>query len=92
MTTVARPGKRPSLGHAFAGADQRQQSREAARLRAGLIAGDPNCQVEVAWHCYQQLRSLYHRDRAADGRLIAEQILDGSTAARSPKSPASAGP
>lgn len=51
--------------------------RQHARLRAALVAGDPTCEVEIAWHCYQQLRSVYHQDRAADGRLIAEQILDG---------------
>lgn len=50
--------------------------RQHARLRAGLFAGDPACEVEVAWHCYQQLRSCYHQNRAADGRAIAEQVLE----------------
>jgi transposase len=50
--------------------------RQHARLRAGFVAGDPNYEVEVAWHCYQQLRSVYHQNRAVDGRLIAEQVLD----------------
>ena len=33
--------------------------RQIARLNAGLVAGDPGFEVTVAWHCYQQLRSIY---------------------------------
>jgi Transposase len=34
--------------------------RQIARLDAALDAGDPDYEVTVAWHCYQQLRSIYH--------------------------------
>ncbi len=33
--------------------------RQHARVQAGLLAGDPNAEVELAWSCYQQLRAIY---------------------------------
>ena len=32
--------------------------RQHTRLQAGLIVGDPNGEVELAWSCYQQLRAI----------------------------------
>ncbi len=32
--------------------------RQQARLSAGLLAGDPHGEVELAWSCYQQLRAI----------------------------------
>jgi transposase len=39
-----------------------------------LEAGDPDGEVNLAWQCYQQLRSIYHSS-AAKGRQIAEQVI-----------------
>jgi transposase len=50
--------------------------RQRARLDAGLEAGDPTWEVTVAWQCYQQLRSAYAATNAADGKKIAEQVID----------------
>ena len=50
--------------------------RQRARLDAGLEAGDPTWEVTVAWQCYQQLRSAYTATNAADGKKIAEQVID----------------
>jgi len=49
--------------------------RQAARLDAGLAAGDPGYEVTVAWQCYQQLRSIYHARTPAEGRRTAEQVI-----------------
>ncbi len=49
--------------------------RQARRLNAGLVAGDPDWEVTVAWHCYQQLRSMYQAPTPAQGRRIAEQVI-----------------
>ena len=49
--------------------------RQVARLDAALNVGDPNYEVTVAWHCYQQLRSIYHATHPATGRAIAEKVL-----------------
>ncbi len=50
--------------------------RQHARLDAGLQAGDPTWEVTVAWSCYQQLRSAYAASTAAEGRQIAEHVID----------------
>ena len=49
--------------------------RGRARLEAALQAGDPGLEVTVAWHAYQQLRSMFHAAASA-GRAIAERVLD----------------
>jgi transposase len=49
--------------------------RQIERLNRHLAAGDPTFEVTVAWHAYQQLRSIYQAKVAAQGRQIAEQIL-----------------
>ena len=50
--------------------------RQQAKLTQCLEAGDPDGEVEVAWQCYQQLRSIYHAT-TADGRRIAEKVIAG---------------
>ena len=47
----------------------------AARLEAAFTADDRHVEVELAWHCAQQLRSVYHQPSHADGRRVAEKIL-----------------
>ena len=46
--------------------------RQQAKISHCLDAGDPHDEVNVAWQCYQQLRSIYHA-APAKGREIAEQ-------------------
>ena len=43
---------------------------QQAKITACLNAGDPNGEVNLAWQCYQQLRSIYHA-APAKGREIA---------------------
>ncbi len=51
--------------------------RQHARLSAGLVAGDPNAEVELAWACYQRLRAVYSGPQpAAARRHVAEKLLD----------------
>src|SRR4051794_36572043 len=33
--------------------------KQTTKLNTGLAAGDPDWEVTLAWHCYQQLRSMY---------------------------------
>ena len=49
--------------------------RQKTRLETAFTADDRHVEVEVAWHCAQQLRSVYHQPSHADGRRVAEQIL-----------------
>jgi transposase len=39
-----------------------------------LEAGDPDGEVNLAWQCYQQLRSIYHSS-ADHGRRTAEKVI-----------------
>jgi transposase len=48
--------------------------RQQAKLTRCLEAGDPDGEVDVAWQCYQQLRSIYHSS-ADQGRRIAEKVI-----------------
>jgi transposase len=48
---------------------------QQAKISACLDAGDPTAEVDVAWQCYQQLRSIYHA-APAKGREIAAKVLD----------------
>ena len=50
--------------------------RGRARLEAALQAGDPGLEVTVAWHTYQDLRSMFHAPTPAAGRATAERVLD----------------
>ena len=50
--------------------------KQQNRLTTCLDAGDPTEEVNVAWQCYQQLRSIYHTGPTA-GRLIAEKVIAG---------------
>jgi hypothetical protein len=50
--------------------------RQVARLGAGLQAGDPHCEVTVAWHCYQQLRSAFSAASLHEGNRIAHRVRD----------------
>ncbi len=49
--------------------------RQQAKISHCLDAGDPRHEVNIAWQCYQQLRSIYHAT-PAKGREIAAKVLD----------------
>jgi transposase len=50
--------------------------RQQARLAAGLDAGDPHSEVELAWRCYQRLRTVYTGPQpAAARRALAEKVI-----------------
>lgn len=50
--------------------------RQRARLDKWLPLGDPNSEVEVTWHVYQQVRSIYTATSPAAGRKTAEKVLE----------------
>jgi transposase len=49
--------------------------KQQAKIIACLDAGDPNGEVNLAWQCYQQVRSIYHAG-AETGRTICQKVLD----------------
>ncbi len=51
--------------------------RQHIRLQAGLLAGDPDREVELAWSCYQQLRAIYTGTASPGGsRALAGQVIN----------------
>jgi transposase len=49
--------------------------RQQTKISTCLEAGDPTGEVDLAWQCYQQLRSIYHAV-PAKGRQIAIKVLE----------------
>jgi transposase len=49
--------------------------RQQAKITACLEQGDPDGEVNVAWQCYQHLRSIDHAG-ADRGRKICQKVLD----------------
>lgn len=66
--------------------------RQKTRLETAFAADDRHVEVEVAWHCSQQLRSVYHQPNHADGRRVAEKVLATFPTVRSRRSLAWGGP
>jgi transposase len=50
--------------------------KQIHRLNTHLAAGDPDFEVTVAWHAYQQLRSIYQAADPTAGRTVAEHVID----------------
>jgi transposase len=51
--------------------------RQHTRLAAGLTAGEPNAEVELASACYQRLRAVYSGTQPpAARRQVAETLID----------------
>lgn len=50
--------------------------KQIHRLNTHLAAGDPDFEVTVAWHAYQQLRSIYQAVDPTAGRAVAEHVID----------------
>ena len=50
--------------------------RQRARLHTAFTADERHVEVEVAYRCAQQVRSIYHQASHTQGREIAIRILD----------------
>lgn len=59
--------------------EDRLTDRQRARLKDAFTARDEHVEVELAWLCAQQVRSVYHQDTPAAGKAIAEKILNSFT-------------
>jgi transposase len=59
--------------------------RQRNRLNNAFAADERHVEVEVAWLCAQQVRSVYHQDSPVAGRAIAEQILNSFTSCPIPE-------
>ena len=58
---------------------------QRTRLTQAFTAREEHVEVEVAWLCAQEVRSVYHQDTPAAGKAIAEKILNSFTSCPIPE-------
>jgi len=50
--------------------------RQQERLRAAFTADEAHISVEVAYHCAQQVRDVFHQDTPTQGRRLAAHLIE----------------
>ncbi len=50
--------------------------RQQERLRAAFAADEAHISVEVAYHCAQQVREVFHQATPAQGRRLATHLIE----------------
>ena len=50
--------------------------RQQERLRAAFTADEAHISVEVAYHCAQQVREVFHQATPAQGRRLAARLIE----------------
>lgn len=63
------------IGHLLRAGQERLTERQQARLHAAFVADERHVEVEVAYRCSQDLRSVYHQPTKALGRVVAEKVV-----------------
>ena len=54
----------------------RLTKRQQERLRAAFTADEAHISVEVAYHCAQQVREVFHQATPAQGRRLATHLIE----------------
>ena len=54
----------------------RLTKRQQERLRAAFTTDEAHISVEVAYHCAQQVRDVFHQDTSAYGRHLAARLIE----------------
>ncbi|MEZ7769782.1 transposase [Pauljensenia sp. 20925_1_25] len=49
--------------------------RQQERLREAFTADEAHISVEVAYHCAQQVREVFHQDTPTQGRRLATHLI-----------------
>ena len=90
--TAAAPATRSTASAGSCAAAPTAVDKARARLEAGLIAGDPDGEVTIAWTVAQQVMDLYRHDDPDQARTGRRADRGAARAARSPSWPGSAAP
>ena len=59
--------------------------RQQERLREAFTADEAHISVEVAYHCAQQVRDVFHQDTPAQGRRLAARLIESLPACSIPE-------
>ena len=54
---------------------RRLTPRQQERLREAFVADEAHISVDVAYHCAQQVREVFHQDTPAQGRRLAAHLI-----------------
>ena len=54
----------------------RLTKRQQERLREAFTANEAHISVEVAYHCAQQVREVFHQATPAHGRRLAARLIE----------------
>ena len=54
----------------------RLTKRQQERLREAFTADEAHISVEVAYHCAQQVRDVFHQDTPSQGRRLAARLIE----------------
>jgi transposase len=63
------------IRHVLRAGRERITGRQLARLDAAFAAHPEHVAVEVAYHCTQQVREVFHQPTSAAGRRLAEKLI-----------------
>jgi transposase len=74
-TAAARPDPLYQIRNILRAGQEHLTDRQRARLATAFTPDERHVEVEVAYRCAQQLRSVYHQPDHAHGRRTAEKIL-----------------
>ena len=59
--------------------------RQQERLREAFTADEAHISVEVAYHCAQQVREVFHQDTPAQGQRLAAHLIESLPACPIPE-------
>ena len=63
----------------------RLTKRQKERLREAFVADEAHISVEVAYHCAQQVREVFHQDTPAQGQRLAAHLIESLPACPIPE-------
>ena len=63
----------------------RLTKRQKERLREAFVADEAHISVEVAYHCAQQVREVFHQATPAQGRRLAARLIESLPACPIPE-------
>jgi len=63
----------------------RLTKRQQERLREAFTADEAHISVEVAYHCAQQVREVFHQATPAQGRRLATRLIERLPACHIPE-------
>jgi len=75
LDEVRRRVQQDTTGNLLRASRDRLTKRQQERLREAFTADEAHISVEVAYHCAQQVRDVFHQATPAQGRRLAAHLI-----------------